>query len=967
LNGEIPTSDVTSGQYVQSWANFDRSRDAVASPGAGFRLLPQQIDARIGSTRNLTPELLKRAAELQPQLNLKGAATQMREYVRSNKLPSYLQPSNRAEFDARIEAVKSSPLEAKLLGPMWAEAAHVDANAPINQSALELASPLRGLNAENLLQVEQQVERRLAERGMCMYHAPEPGGLPAFSQLLKRKFPDTADPDRTQRMWDYTRGRLHYGVILHEMGHTVGLRHNFTSSFDAYNYRPQYWQLRTNNGTVTEPCTEPVADGNSCIGPRYYDPLTPEEINQSVETWAQTSVMDYAGESTQDWVGLGIYDYAAVRAFYADAVDVRNDDLRAVDNTPGGELRALVDDPFSPWVFDDQGRSLHYSQWNSFFGLIQNCRPADMTPPANWDEAQDGIWDPVFDGEIVNETVCDRPPVDYVAWRDMVPDNLAPGDIVGPTDPSSYNLRRAQDGSGRVRVPYMFNSDEFRDGWTASTMTRDIGADSYEQFSYWVNQYENRHIFDNFRRNRTAFSIVDAYARALNRFHYKLSYLTQGTSFYTDFFLGELAENTGRSKGEWLAAFMGPGGPLREEAIAASVAFDHFMRVLTRPDVGQHYNTVPGYRGVLASGDRFGFSPIPLAVPTIIPNGTALSPNGDVTFGGRPLTNAFQSGKGYHYYDYLDHIGSFYEKTFVFQAMLNATYRAPTGFFREDGLDGRWRHTNFANIFPEGVRRALGAMLTEDWELFAPRLALTESGGIEGQREQPGEAPALHPTRPMAWTSFVDASGPQLCWPTSGQYLCDSLEGTTFPGQVPPGSIPIEPQVGYETQKFALFWAYVYMPSSQVMDFADMMRIYKTGADVDSAILPEQRVSFRDPESGLVYTARRFGDEQLFNKTYDRGIAAKMIQWANTLAQRAYQLDATEPVDPVTGEVRVLFDDNGQPLIAPDATIAPSNPEALTCDDNRWCGQLRDYRALLDFARDLAITVGFPPPETGTY
>ena len=112
--------------------------------------------------------------------------------------------------------------------------------------------------------------------------------------------------------------------------HTVGLRHNFTSSFDAYNYRPQYWQLRTNNGAVTDACSGPVSDGNACIGPRYYDPLTPEEINQSIETWAQTSVMDYAGESTQDWVGLGIYDYAAVRAFYADAVDVRNDDLRAL-------------------------------------------------------------------------------------------------------------------------------------------------------------------------------------------------------------------------------------------------------------------------------------------------------------------------------------------------------------------------------------------------------------------------------------------------------------------------------------------------------------------------------------------------------------------------------------------------------------------------------------------------------------
>jgi hypothetical protein len=34
------------------------------------------------------------------------------------------------------------------------------------------------------------------------------------------------------------------GVTLHEMGHNVGLRHNFRASFDALNYFPKYWELR---------------------------------------------------------------------------------------------------------------------------------------------------------------------------------------------------------------------------------------------------------------------------------------------------------------------------------------------------------------------------------------------------------------------------------------------------------------------------------------------------------------------------------------------------------------------------------------------------------------------------------------------------------------------------------------------------------------------------------------------------
>ena len=38
-------------------------------------------------------------------------------------------------------------------------------------------------------------------------------------------------------------------VILHEMGHSMGLRHNFTGSYDALNYHQEYWKLRSRNNT----------------------------------------------------------------------------------------------------------------------------------------------------------------------------------------------------------------------------------------------------------------------------------------------------------------------------------------------------------------------------------------------------------------------------------------------------------------------------------------------------------------------------------------------------------------------------------------------------------------------------------------------------------------------------------------------------------------------------------------------
>ena len=43
---------------------------------------------------------------------------------------------------------------------------------------------------------------------------------------------------RDQALHQWIREQFHLSVIAHEMGHSMGLRHNFTGSFDALNYLP---------------------------------------------------------------------------------------------------------------------------------------------------------------------------------------------------------------------------------------------------------------------------------------------------------------------------------------------------------------------------------------------------------------------------------------------------------------------------------------------------------------------------------------------------------------------------------------------------------------------------------------------------------------------------------------------------------------------------------------------------------
>lgn len=126
---------------------------------------------------------------------------------------------------------------------------------------------------------------------------------------------------------------LHFAVVAHEMGHSVGLRHNFMSSSDAFNYRAQ-----SGNCTRTTVRTGNRARGRSsltasCVGPRYLDPLNQnEQVAADVHALKRDGL---PGRNPQDFVALGAYDFAATRLFYANAVSVFADPSYASDQPRG--------------------------------------------------------------------------------------------------------------------------------------------------------------------------------------------------------------------------------------------------------------------------------------------------------------------------------------------------------------------------------------------------------------------------------------------------------------------------------------------------------------------------------------------------------------------------------------------------------------------------------------------------------
>jgi hypothetical protein len=535
-----------------------------------------------------------------------------------------------------------------------------------------------------------------AKRHACRRDGPESDHLLGLAHKAQRLF-GSVDPkdaarvkDHRDKIYQWAREQYAIGVFSHEFGHSMGLRHNFAGTFDSLNYDNHYWQLRTRGGSVTKVCASGTIDGSQCIGPRYSDPLTQEEIDGGIGGFATSSVMDYPGDQSLDMFLIGKYDRAALRFGYGNTVDVWAAPGLSVSGGGDGKRKAyeLVAFGDAPGLFGVKAfaqpeggdpKYLHYSQYAAEFGLIEQCHPDDQSPTG---------------------TTCLGAPLDVVDWRDMK-------DFA--TDPAypDFATSRAVDPQGRVRRGYMFSSDEYADSGNVPSFLYDAGADPYEQIRFLESAYENRYVLDAFRRGRTMFNSWDVLMRV--QAHY-LDTIQNLAKTYAFAMVLEVDDPTKPSP-QLLAD--GNYGPL---AIGTSVAFDMFARMLTRPEPGAYCST--------ANANCPGTTPYGLAndiwMADAYPQPSQVPYDFKVALGtGRYIHNDFDYGQGYWWSDYQKQVGSFYDKIWAVY-YLSEAYDSFISNSKEDFVDGRYKNVNFATVYPEQMRRLFGALLTGDVETYAP-------------------------------------------------------------------------------------------------------------------------------------------------------------------------------------------------------------------------------------------------------
>jgi len=490
------------------------------------------------------------------------------------------------------------------------------------------------------------------------------------------------------------RERVFHAVMLHELGHTMGLRHNFAGSADALNFNDEYWPLRdkTIEGVapyvqVTAADRRPSVDallrsncslegplvsttGNAIPGTDTTQGCAEQRAGKMAEL-QYSSIMDYGGRFNADFHGLGHYDIAALASGYGDLVEVFSDETMAgmqqaserfgIDVREAALEANQVRNPVLNQGIENalpfQGRAgmmlAHYSNLPTLLGGYENIAKRRFVPR-----------------------------VDYLTALN-----------------SSNGLAAADRASLPVKVPYLSCYDEFVDS-VESCHRWDQGADNYEIVANNLTAYREYYVFNNFQRDRVGFDPFQVYQRTLSRYFLPL------TNMYQHWLWG--AAVTG------LAPEGTPRGDLG--VVATLEGLNRLLNTMSTPEYGAHmYNAELGeYVPVNACPEGAGQVAIPISGDATAEQDQFMSMPScvEVPRGvGRSLFSRYDSS-GYDVFRRIMESGHFYDQMGALVA-LQTSNASVVGIGQDVNADSRTFRIPYNLVFSDEVEGLMSNIYNE--------------------------------------------------------------------------------------------------------------------------------------------------------------------------------------------------------------------------------------------------------------
>lgn len=921
-NGELSMTDITNGTPATL---YERRLQNGYQPTQA--LSPEQIQSRIDAIN------AKHATEMIAPKELPGATVKEKIGQTLKMIPKTvagLGPASTSalQYEAIAEKVRGTEFEAQLVDQNWlVDAAGMGPGTTVKE-VMEYVSPLRGMDENRMGGLRQLIDLKMQSRGICFpdIFAGNVGNLDVQGvakyfaakyndDAIKQNFPEyaSADPSmlskkRAELIYNQLWKETFKGIALHEVGHSLGMLHQFASSYDSANFLPQYWQLRTQEGNATQTCAGKARTGDTwsaskdtCMGPRYLDPETDDEMGQASESrpgiayFGHTSTMEYQNERFFETVGLGAYDLHTMGLLYGRVLQTFDGDIHGQADQNDWSFRnwtQLTEQNYVNWSNPETAavvgskalQPMHYTEQARRFKVFE----PSMCRPATNEEKAHAEW------RIVHGQVCSFPQKDYGAWSDFedgLPDEKPSWMSADEDSMSKWRVKpSSKSAGGMVRWPYRWGvgSNSY-----VHTNPSDAGADIYEVVSETIRKFKYGYPFQYFRRQnrdwyyRTLPSrVINGFYERLRAFHWSMA----NTNARFNSFGSSVFATIAASDDWW-----------RPYVIAENDMFNNIALALLQPQIGAYRPAVKPVDSIETLYDPEGGGSISAEFEIDASTGRFIDPDFDSTSKG---------GGSWNYQEWVNHTGFTVEKAAAARALTDGRAVFST-ISRENYLDGRNVNINYRSDMPDQLDRLLGGLLSGDYETIAP---------------------------------YVDDLG-------------DDIDGNGLPNPVvhafdlggaspkrPSGARILFPNVGYKQSLGTLVFAHIFARLNGDLQLSNKMRVWVDGMTGELKIPDAVQARFTNPESGYTYVAKKYGPQTIDGKTVDKGIGSRMISRGNALLKEVYE---TSGVD-AYGSPIVTYNSNNEPVLKQGYSEAALN-------------ELRAWVGTLDAAVQIGNLVGYGP------
>jgi hypothetical protein len=634
----------------------------------------------------------------------------------------------------RVRNLRGTGLERRLVEGMSAEGftgiASVDPLAALNMEARGTARPSSdamidqlspfGDGFRELLTADTEREQALADN--YIYYPRDAIYTSRYNQYWANAFAGRPN-EEAQIRWAQA---FMKAVMLHEVGHGLGMEHNFAASYDRDHYQDGYYNLVTQTDASGDhvyalPTLEQFDCGSDGLCPgdpghtapdagerdslltdaestRWGEELrrvrTARALNGAGNTMT-SSLMDYNGDLS-DMSGLGHYDRAAIYYNYFNLVEAFEgnpvyragastslDGLLRSDTTPrqlwtfyrGGEACDLDNDcPYAA------GSTALTSTEGVFQRCVRNPRYSNIPVPCEGDR----------------NCVCSTFDEDFV-------------DFVEGAEPRYMSDRDGDGASDYERVQYLFCSNP-RLGDISWCNVFDAGESFQETIDHFRQMWQEGYPRNYFRNYRRGFSTGARSTR----------YIVDAAKIYQHLFFRYFYEPEFRRE-------TGPLG-FNDQYLASADAMNWLAELAQLPDIGSY-----------AIHQTAG----PATCPTAAPDLDWGSLPGECHYAWRHMGEELDQpgsdfnldvGQGfYHWSRYQDGLYGFFrmERAGVFwdkyTALLALTVRDWGLSFT---VDERY-FINFYDLFPVEMTELFGGYVIDDDEWRAPRASVDASGDAQ--------------------------------------------------------------------------------------------------------------------------------------------------------------------------------------------------------------------------------------------